>query len=143
MKIPINKNILNDVELFSDSLLKRKADLQIITNESLQNNFEAEFEELTFTGKYVQGLKRVLQKGADFQEIDNLDHVKKDLTENMEKVIGDIRALLIHSSETNKKYFDDTYLSLTPICFQNLNDLLEDLEWVKKYLNYQKRSDNK
>ena len=141
MKSQINENILNDVELFSDSLLKRKADLQIITNESLQNNFEAEFEELTFTGKYVQGLKRVLKKGADFQEIDNLDHVKKDLTENMEKVIEDIRALLIHLSETNKKYFEDTYLSLTPNCFQNLNDLLEDLEWVKKYLNHQKRSD--
>ena len=141
MKIPINKNILNEVEIFSDSLLKRKTDLQIIIDESLQNNFDAKFEELTFTGKYVQGLKRVLQKGGEFQEIDNLDHVKKDLTENMEKVIGDIKALLNHSSETNKKYFDDTYLSLTPDCFKNLNDLLEDLELVKKYLNYQKRSD--
>jgi len=58
----------------------------------------------------------------------------------MEKVIGNIRALLIHSPETNKKYFEDTYLSLTPNCFQNLNDLLEDLELVKKYLNYIKRS---
>lgn len=141
MKIPINKNILYDVEVFSDSILKRKADLQIIINESLQNNFKADFEELTFTGKYVQGLKRVLQKGADFQEIDSLDHVKKDLTETMKKVIGNIRALLIHSPETNKKYFEDTYLSLTPNCFQNLNDLLEDLELVKKYLNYKKRSD--
>jgi hypothetical protein len=141
MKNPIDKNILNDVELFSDSLLKRKADLQIIIDESLGHKFETGFEELTFTGKYVQGLKRVLQKGADFQEIDNLDHVKKDLTENMENVIGDIRALLIHSSETNKKYFEDTYLSLTPNCFQNLNDLLGDLEWIKKYLNHQKHSD--
>ena len=141
MKIPINKNILNEVEIFSDSLLKRKTDLQIIFDECLNNNLEKEFEELTFTGKYVQGLKRVLQKGGEFQEIDNLDHVKKDLTENMEKVIGDIRALLIHSSETNKKYFEDSYLSLTPNCFQNLNDLLEDLELVKKYLNYQKHSD--
>jgi len=123
---------LYDVEIFADSLLKRKTDLQIIVNESLQNNFIANFEELTFTGKYVQGLKRV----------DSLDHVKKDLTENMNKVIGNIRALLIHSSEINKKYFDDTYLSLTPNCFQNLNDLLEDLECVKKYLNFQKRSDN-
>ena len=141
MKNPIDKNILNDVEIFSDSLLKRKADLQVIIDDSLKNNFGAEFEELTFTGKYVQGLKRVLQKGSDFQEIDNLDHVKKDLTENMEKVIGDIRGLLILSSETNKKYYEETYLSLTPNCFQNLNDLLEDLEWVKKYLNHQKRFD--
>ena len=127
--------------MFSDSLLKRKTDLQLIIDESLQHNFGAEFEELTFTGKYVQGLKRVLQKSADFQEIDNLDDVKKDLTENMQKVIGDIRALLIHSSETNKKYFEDTYLSLTTICFHNLNELVEDLEWIKKYLNHQKRSD--
>lgn len=137
----INKNLLNDVEIFSDSLLKRKADLQRIIDESLQHNFGGELEELSFTGKYVQGLKRVLQKGADFQEIDNLDHVKKDLTENMEKVIEGIRELLIHSSESNKRYFEDTYLSLTPKCFQNLNDFLEDLEWVKKYLNHQKRSD--
>jgi len=137
----MNKDVLNEVEIFSDSLLKRKTDLQIIVDEFLQNNFEAEFEELAFTGKYIQGLKRVLKKGTDFQEIDNLDHVKKDLTENMKKIIGDIRALLIHTSETNKKYFDDNYLSLTPNSFQNLNDLLEDLEWVKKYLNHQKRSD--
>ncbi|MFB3057064.1 MAG: hypothetical protein ACE1ZQ_07890 [Ignavibacteriaceae bacterium] len=130
-----------DVEIFSDSLLKRKADLQLIINESLQNNFIANFEELTFTGKYVRGLKRVLQKGADFQEIDSLDHVEKDLPETMNKVIGDIRALLIRSPETNKKYFEDTYLSLTPNCFQNLNELLEDLEWVKKYLNYNKGAD--
>ena len=123
MKSQINENILNDVEVFSDSVLKRKDDLQIIIDESLQHNFEAEFEELTFTGKYVQGLKRVLQKGADFQEIDNLVHVKKDLTENMEKIIGDIKALLINSSEINKKYFEDTYLSLTTNCFHNLNVL--------------------
>ena len=141
MDSPINENILNDVELFSDTLLKRKADLQIIIDESLQHNFETEFEELTFTGKYVQGLKRVLQKGGDFQEIDNLDYVKKDLTENMQKVIGDIQALLNHSSETNKKYFEDNFLSLTPDCFQNLNELVEDLELVKKYLNHKKRSD--
>lgn len=140
MNTVIDNNLLNDVESFSNSLLKRKDALQLIIGETLKNNFETEFEELTFTGKYVQGLKRVLQKGGDFQEIDNLDHVKKDLTENMQKVIGDIRALLTYSSETNKKYFDDNFLSLTPNCFQNLNELLEDLEWVKKYLNHKKRS---
>jgi len=137
----VNKNILNDVEIFSDSLLKRRTDLQIIIDESLNNNLGKEFEELAFTGKYIQGLKRVLQKGADFQEIDNLDYVKKDLTENMEKIINDIKWLLIHSSETSKKYFEDTYLLLTPNCFQNLNDLLADLELIKRYLNNQKHSD--
>jgi len=139
----LNKNILNDVEIFSDSLLKRNADLQIIIDESIQNNFEAEFEELTFTGKYVQGLKRVLNKWADFQEIENLDYVKKDLTENMEKVVEQIRGLLENSSDGTKKLFEETYLTLNPECFQNLNELLADLEQVKKYLNYQKHTDKK
>ena len=143
MNSVIDNNFLNDVESFSNFILIRKDALQIIIDESLKNNFETKFEELTFTGKYVQGLKRVLQKGGDFQEIDSLDHVKKDLTENMQKLIGDIRTILIHSSETNKKYFEDTFLSLTPDCFQNLNELVEDLEWVKKYLNHKKRSDKK
>jgi hypothetical protein len=139
----LTENILNNVEIFSDSLLKRKDDLQIIINESIQNNFEAEFEELTFTGKYVQGLKRVLKKGADFQEIENLDYVKKDLTENMEKVVVQIRGLLENSPNETTKYFEEKYLTLNPECFQNLNELLADLELIKKFLNYQKRSEYK
>lgn len=140
MNIPINKNILDDVEIFSNSFLKRKADLQIIINETLQNNFEADFEELTFNGKYIKGLKRVLKKGADLQEIENLDYVKKDLTENMEKVVKQIRGLLENSSDGIKKLFEEKYLALNPECFQNLNELIDDLEQVKRYLNHQKRS---
>ena len=139
MKSYINKNLLDEVEKYSNSVLQRKADLQLIVDESLQNNCEAEFEELTFTGKYIQGLKRVLKKGADLQEIENLDYVKKDLSENMEKVVIQIRGLLENSSDGTKILFEEKYLTLNPECFQNLNELLDDLEWVKKYLNHQKR----
>jgi hypothetical protein len=140
MTILLDKKLLSEVEKFSESTLNRKADLQLILDECLVNDLEREFEELSFTGKYIQGLKRVLKKGADFNEIENLDYVKKDLVGNMEKVSELIKKILNGSSKSTKEFFEETYLSLTPECFQNLNELLEDLDWVKKYLNFLKRS---
>ena len=133
-------NLLDEVEKTAEINLKRKDDLQIIVDECVNNNLEEEFEELAFTGKYIEGLKRVLKKGVEFQEIDNLDYVKKDLGENMEKVIEQVRGMLMNASDETKTHFDETYLKLTASSFQNLNELIADLELVKKYLNYQKRN---
>ena len=134
----IEKNLLDKVEETADIFFKRKNDLQIIVDECFNNNLEEEFEELAFTGKYIEGLKRVLKKGGDFQEIDNLDYVKKDLGENMEKAIEQIRRILLNVSNETKTHFEESYLKLSAASFQNLNELIADLEQVKKYLNYQK-----
>ena len=83
---------------------------------ALNNNLEEDFEELVFTGKYIEGLKRVLKKGGDFQEIENLDYVKKDLGENMEKVIEQVRGILLNASDETKTHFEETYLN--SICFR-------------------------
>jgi len=136
----IEKSLLEKVEQTTGVILKRKQDLQIIVDECVNNNLEEDFEELAFTGKYIEGLKRVLKKGGDFQEIDNLDYVKKDLGENMEKVIEQIRGMLINTSNKTKTYFEETYLKLTASGFQKLNELIADLEQVKIFLNYQKRN---
>ena len=114
--------------------LIRKADLQLLLDECIDKNFETEFEELAFTGKYVQGLKRVLEKGVEFNEIDSLDYVKKELADNLEKVSELIRKILHSSSGTTKKLFEETYLTLTQNCYKNLNELLSDLELVKREL---------
>ena len=139
VKSIIEKNLLDKVEETAEVVLKKKYELQIIVDECLNNNLEENFEELAFTGKYIEGLKRVLKKGGDFQEIENLDYVKKDLGENMEKSIEQLRGILHNSSEETKLHFEENYLTLSAASFQNLNDLIADLEQVKKYLNYQKR----
>jgi hypothetical protein len=141
MKSTLTKDTLSKVEEFSDLLLLKKSDLQVLVDESLKAKLQNEFVELTFTGKYIEGLKRVLIKGAEINEIENLDYVKKDLTENFEKVIEQIRTILKKSSGEIKNYFEETYLKLTAGCYQNLNELTANLELVKKYLNYQKRSE--
>ena len=58
----------------------------------------------------------------------------------MEKVIEQVKGILFNSFDETKKYFEETYLTLSASAFQNLNNLLADLEQVKKYLNYQKRN---
>ena len=136
----IEKNLLDEVEKTTGIILKRRTDLQTILDECLKNNLEEDFEELVFTGKYIEGLKRVLKKGGDFQEIENLDYVKKDLGENMKKVIEQVRGILLNASVDTKSHFEETYLTLSAAAFQNLNELIAEIEQVKKYLNYQKRN---
>lgn len=140
-KEAFDKNLLNETEKFSNTSLNRKTDLQLIIDNCISNNLYKEFEDLAFTGKYIEGLKRVLSKGADFQEIDNLVYVKKDLTSNMEKILGQIRLTLSESEKSIQDYFQNTYLSLKPDNFRNLNELLQDLELIKKYLNFIKRTE--
>ena len=135
-----DKDLLDNAEEFSNTKLNRKLDLQIIVDNCISNNLYNEFEDLAFTGKYIEGLKRVLSKGAEFQEVKNLDYVKKDLTSNMEKVIEQIRLTLSDIDKRHLDYFENSYLSLTPDNFQNLNQLLGDLDRIKKYLNFLKRS---
>ena len=139
-KAKFDKDLLEKIEEFSNKKLNRKTDLQLIVDNCISNNLFNAFEELAFTGKYIEGLKRVLSKGGEFQEIDNLDYVKKDLTTNMEMIIEQIKTTLSDSDESTVDYFENTYLSLTPDNFKNLNELLRDFDLVKRYLNHLKRT---
>ena len=130
---------LNDAEQFSDSLLKKKDDLVLLLNEcSSINNFTI-FDDLCFTGKYINGLLRVLKTGNTNPEVKSLDHVKKDLSDNMEKVISLLKEITLNSSEEIKINFEKKYFSLSPEAFANLTVLVSDLDATKKYLNQIKR----
>ncbi len=131
--------LIDEVEQFSNSQLKRKNDLQKIYKECLVNNTAHLFEELIFTGKYVNGLMKVLKKSAKSPEVQNIDYVKKDLSSNIKKLIEQINNILIHSDEETKNYFYNNLLQLTNEAFYNLNELISDFDWTKKYLNEIKR----
>ena len=54
-------------------------------------------------------------------------------------MIEQINHILIHSDDTVKHYFEENYLKLNHGSFQNLNELISDLDWTKKFLNDFKR----
>ena len=136
-KLP--QNFLDDVEKFSGKSLNKKDDLvDIIEAYKSSKKFE-DFENLSFTGKYVNGLFRVLQNSVKIPEVENIDQIKKDLSENMEKVISQLKEITSYMNEKNKMLFEENYLQLSQSSLQNLQQLVEDLDSIKKYLNFLKR----
>jgi hypothetical protein len=134
--------LFDDVEKFTDKLFNRKDDLKIILEAFNRDDKIEDFEKLTFTGKYVNGLFRVLKNSVKIPEVESVDHVKKDLSENMEKVISQLREITFKMDEVNKKKFEDNYLQLSQNSLQNLQQLVEDLDNIKIYLNHLKRKDS-
>ena len=135
-----SRDLLKRVDEFSNFKLQRRDDLQIIFTEGIKEENNKLFEDLVFTAKYVQGLMKVLKMGQENSEVKSLEHVKDDLTKNMEKVIEQIREIISGSSQSDRDYIERNFLQMKAEAFKNLNELLADLDWTKKYLNDLKRS---
>jgi hypothetical protein len=136
-----DENFIGEVETFTKNKLQRKSDLKKLIEISSSNLKEKEFEELAFTAKYVCGVMRVLKKAVTIPEVQSIDHIKEDLSKNLKKVIEQLRSLVLISENDMQEYFEKTYLKLSPDNITNLNQLLSDLELVKKYINHLKRED--
>lgn len=135
----VQPDFLDDVEKFSGKSLHKKKDLAIILEMINTDEKFKDFENLCFTGKYVNGLFRVLSNSANIPEVENVDQIEKDLSENMVKVISQLKEITLTTNEMNKKFFEDNYLKLSQTSMQNLQQLVVDLDIIKKYLNHLKR----
>ncbi|OGV04500.1 MAG: hypothetical protein A2330_06500 [Ignavibacteria bacterium RIFOXYB2_FULL_36_7] len=132
-------NLVEEINVFSEQKLKRKDDLKILLEMSFKNEKSALLENLSFTAKYIRGLERVLKKGSMNPEISNIEQIKQDYTNNIKKLIDQIKELISLADTEVNSYFEERYFKLTQEGFQSLSELLEDLEWTKMYFNRQKR----
>jgi len=130
----------DEVEKFSENKLLVKQDLLTLVSSAINSLNEELFFSIAFSAKYVQGLLRVIQQAGTNPEIKNLQQIKNDLTENMEKISNDLRTILAGSEIEVKEMFAEKYLTLTAESFANFRLLLNDLEWVKIYQNQLKRT---
>lgn len=139
----LDKNLIDEAEKFSNITLNRKEDVSLLLNCSLKGDKKEVFAELAFTGKYISGLTSVLSKGQNIPEVENLDNVKKDLSDNFESFINKLREIVSQENEEIKKRFEVEYLTLNPQSFNNLKLLAADFEKVKVYLNHLKHEKNR
>jgi hypothetical protein len=135
-----DENFLEETEKFLESSLNKKYDVQQIISHAVLMKREAEFNELIFTAKYLRGLMRVAEKAPGIPEVENIEHIKSDISDNMNKVVEQIRSLMAGIERNKIDFFEENYLSLNQNSFINLNFLLDDLESVKKFLNHLKHS---
>lgn len=136
----INSTLLiNEINTFSQGKLNRKDDLLKLFDLIKETHREHLLEEISFTAKYVMGLLRVLKAGVNNSEVKSLEHVKQDFSANMKKITEELKKVIADADEGTKQYLGAEYLQMTQEGLRNLNLLLSDLEWTKKYLNSQKR----
>ncbi len=136
----LQSDFLDQVEIFSNRLLKRKDHLKIIIEAFDKSDQSNNVEDFFFTGKYINGLFRVLKNSENLPKVENVDQIKKDLSENIEKIIFQLKKIIFQMNDGEKKQIEINYLELTQNTFHNLQELAEDLDSAKKYLNYLKRN---
>ena len=134
-----DKNFLTGVEEYTGSLLQKKEDIKKIIELVVAEKKEEEFEKLVFTAKYISGMMRVLKNAPGIPEVSSIDHVRKDLNENMKKGIEQLKEIISSGSESVGDYFNKMYFNLSTQNFSNITQLFSDLESVKKYMNHLKR----
>jgi hypothetical protein len=134
-----DKNFLTEVEEYTGNLLQKKEDVKKIIELVGAEKKEEEFEKLVFTAKYISGMMRVLKNAPGIPEVSSIDHVRKDLNENMKKGIEQLKEIITFGSESVGDYFNRMYFDLSTQNFINITQLFSDLELVKKYMNHLKR----
>ena len=132
-------NFIENVEGYTGNPLNRKEDIKRLIGIVTVNEKEEEFEKLAFTSKYVCGLTRIVKSSASVPEVTSIEHIEKDLNENVKKGMEELNEIISNSDQEQKSYFEKTYLSLTTESISNLYQIFSDLEAVKKYINYLKR----
>ena len=134
-----DKNFLTGVEEYTGSLIQKKEDIKKIIELVSAEKKVDEFEKLVFTAKYISGMMRVLKNALGIPEISSVDHVRKDLNENMKKGIEQLKEIIALGGESFEDCFNKMYFNLSTQNFSNITQLFSDLESVKKYMNHLKR----
>ncbi|HQF43487.1 MAG TPA: hypothetical protein PK073_11315, partial [Ignavibacteriaceae bacterium] len=98
-----------------------------------------EFEDFVFVGKYINGLFNVLQSANSISDFQNLEQVKKDLNDNLEKITSLLKEISLSANDKQKTTIKNDYLNTTTKSFHNIKQLVEDLDLIKKYINFLKR----
>ncbi len=133
------EKICNCVEDIARGKLNSKEDLQRITELALQNNKMELLEELTFQAKYSQGLVKIIQNRDNKIEDDYFIKIQAEMVQSLSKVKKLLDELLQSAGDFLKTIYKEKYFEMTQQSLFNLNNLCNDLGYLKLYFNDLKR----
>lgn len=124
---------------FSGNKIKKRDDLIFLIESALIQQKEKTLEEIFFTAKYITGLFRVVHSAADNPDIKNKDEISSDLALQITNLRNMIDDILSGSGHHYVKNFADKFLQMNGVAFIEFQELIEDLNWCKKFINVVKR----
>ncbi|MFA3783040.1 hypothetical protein ABRY23_08260 [Melioribacteraceae bacterium 4301-Me] len=132
-------NILKIIEELSSNKINNKEDLSRIIEIAVVNSKMDLLEELSFSAKFISGLLKVAKSRNDKIEESYLKTIEREYLENISKVKVLLEEMLSYSSDFIREIFSNKFLMLSHESLNNLNQLCNDLAWVKIYFNEMKR----
>jgi len=134
----LNKNdvriLIDDISDNSKPPLKNFYEISIIIGTSISQGKQKEFKDLIFTGKYVNGLKKVLADRT-INKDKYMENMFEEFNKNLQKVIELMKKIVEDSDEMEKKYFNEKYFLMNHESIVNTMELIEDLSLCKEYFN--------
>lgn len=128
------------VDEFAKGTLHNAEDLTRIMEVVIKNDKQKQLEDLAFTAKYALGLMKIFQDRSNNEfEDEYFEKIRGEYTEAITKVRSLLEEILSDASSFISGIFKEKYLGMTHGSMNNLNILIEDLSWIKMYLNEQKR----
>ena len=124
---------------FSRGKIQNEDDIKRLIELALKEEKLNDLEEIAFSAKFTKGLLRIIHNRENTIENEYFEKIKKEYSENIQKVKIGLEELINHGSDFIKNIFNEKYFLLTHESLANLNNLCGDLEWVKMYLNDIKR----
>jgi hypothetical protein len=140
-------DIILELRDFSGNKLHNINDVSFLLESSAASKRDKLFEDMIFTAKYINGLGKILRdhmtessgtngasethKNAD----ESMDKIRNEFKDHMKKFTLQLTALIKDSDETERKEFEEKYLSMNQQSIVNLTTLIYDLSWMKKFWN--------
>lgn len=134
-----SEEFYNGLINFSRGKILNEEDIQRLLEITFKEDKLKELDDVSFSAKFTKGLLRIIQNRDNNIEDEYFEKVKKEYSENIQKVKSGLEDLIKNSSDFLKGIYEEKYFQLTHESLANLNNLCSDLEWVKMYLNDQKR----
>ena len=129
--------VLMDLSSFSEKPVNNLSDLGLFLEIGISEDKLEELEKLSFTAKYINGLRTVMQKDIHITEPAS-DVIKKEFTDNIGKLKSIIETFITNSDENVIQMFKQKYLQLNQESFLNLLTFIEDLSLFKEFSNRNK-----
>jgi hypothetical protein len=127
------KKLLSEINNHSGNKLKYIEELEFIIESSYKADKPNIFEEIIFTGKYLNGLNSILvnENGAE----ESKSKIISEFGENFESLSAKLTLLSKSGEHHQSDTFQKKFLDNNSDSYKNLIGLIEDLTFVKNYYN--------
>ena len=137
MNIPFSEKtneLIFELKDFTEKGLSNVSDFGTLTEITYGKGEDKSFQTLIFNGKYVNGLKRVLDKDVNISD-EAKQNIYQQFQSAIEMLVRSIKDILENHNPELQSYFETKYLMLTQDNLANLLDLSGDLAIAKEYYN--------